>query len=145
MAIEKRIAVYIGRRLTTDHKLAYFWKFEGEDKTKGYKENLFPAVIGEAWEFSFDKGLVYLRGDKAPIRARSDKDADPKDVTQWAAEDTAANQMYQEEKARKKLEKRKQPFDQAMEPLLRMYESLPTNTERAAFIQAVQKAFLYRR
>src|SRR6185312_16590334 len=119
MAIEKRIGIYIGRRLTTKHKLAYFWLF-GSDQ-RGYKKQIAPAVIGEAWNISFGtsegENLIYLQGVNAPVRLTG-QDAKPSEVTLWGAEDVAANEQYHSERELEKLKKRKQPFDKAMEPLI---------------------------
>jgi hypothetical protein len=141
MAAEKRTGVYIGRRITTKRELAHFWHFV--DGQKGYKKQLIPAVIGEAWVFTFEDGSIYLKGSNGPQRL-PDEDATPNDITKYAAEDAAANQTYQEDKAFEKLKRRQQPFDKAMEPLIRMYSSLDTNHERSAFIQAVKNKLIYR-
>jgi len=140
---KKQIGVYIGRRITIKGKLAYFWNFEGEEKARGYKDVIAPAVIGEAWEFTFEDGTIFLRGEKGPGRVPS-KDGDSDMVKFWGAQDIASYQSFQDEKEMERLKKRKQPFDKAMEPLVQMYETLRTSQERNAFMNAIRVKLLTR-
>jgi hypothetical protein len=137
-------AVYIGRRITQAKKLAYFWHFDGEERPRGWTGQVAPAKIGESWTITLsDNGGVYTGGQHKPLQA-SLSDAPVEKVREWQAADVAHAQDFAERKAMRKLAARKSEFDQTMQPLLAMYDTLRTHDERQAFMMAVQKKFIWR-
>lgn len=137
-------AVYIGRRITQANKLAYCWHVDGEERPRGWKRQLAPATIGESWIITLaDEGGVYTQGQYKPLQA-SGADAPVDKVPEWQAADIAHAQDFAERKAMRKLATRKSEFEQAMQPLLAMYDTLRTHDERHAFMAAVQKKFIWR-
>ena len=135
--MRKVTAVYIGRRITTKDKLAYFWDFTGDVNPRGYKKQLAPAVIGESWEFTQnEKGDILINVDNCPVQLSHL--SIPKDkVAEWEAlsQSSCAHDAYRRMKL--KLAKRRSQFDGLMQPLREMANTLSGNQERAAFIQRV--------
>jgi len=136
-------AIYIGRRITVDHKIAFFWQFDGEDKPRGYTKKLTSALIGERWEFQADSnGSLHTGVGKTPKQLDVIGDADK--IKEWTATDAANEQWEIGRRMERKLAARKTQFDEALRPLKEMLDKLHNHDDRAAFIQRVQSE-LWRR
>jgi hypothetical protein len=133
-AIKTSKGTYIGRRQTVKGPLAYFWEFEGENAPKGYRKQIAPALIGEVFLISTEEGQVYVRGEHAPKKVGL---AGEGNRSKWGALDASHYQAATEERASKALAKRKDLFERNLEPLRVMANSLPSHSERAAFIARV--------
>ena len=137
-------AVYCGRRISKQDKLAHFWKRDFEEGMRGYDKQIAPALIGERWKFSLanKEGSVYTGG---PARAVKVIDTvDNEETRGWVASDIAHAGEFETERLSRKLAKRQTQFQEALLPLRRMLDTLPTHTERAHFVARVT-AELWRR
>lgn len=128
-------ATYVGRRSTTNGRLAWFWKIDGREDTAGYAKQIAPAKIGEEWELTFQGESVVVRGEGKPASVGFCKSKT--DVTIWTAKEVVALQEHDERLAERKLAARKSQFETVIEPLRLMALSLRTHSERAAFIARV--------
>ena len=141
--MKTQTAVFIGRRITTANKLAYFWHFVGEERPRGWQHQLAPATIGECWSFTLtNEGGVFTSGEHKPAQLPA-RDASVSSITEWQATDIAHTQRLAQEKATRKLAARKTEFDRALEPLLSMYQTLRTRDDRHAFLSAVEKKLMW--
>lgn len=137
---------YLGRRVGKGSRLIYAYSFYGEEKTRYYKEPIVPAKIGERWKVTEidDKGSIHVRGEHRPVCLDSFHGSETK-IAEWEATDAAHSQEAREQRAAKKLAKRKSQFEVMMEPLERMYDALDTMSDRHYFLHAVQNQLLRRR
>lgn len=127
---------YVGMRITTANKLSYFWLEEGQEKPKGYRKQIAPAVIGEIWQFTMHpSGGITISGPDKPKQLRL-TDSEHQ-VTQWIAESEACEQHAVGLKTDKILKARKSEFDKAIAPLKRMLDTLSYHNDKAAFIARV--------
>ena len=124
--------VYAGLRLTTKHHLVPFWQGEDGD-IFGMKANV-GAVIGESWFFNKNGSSYIIRGENGP--KRGEMLGTPEQIEKWTAAEQACKVHHAERRIRKKLAKRPDQFEQAMEPLRRMYKTL-TYSGRAAFMMMI--------
>lgn len=137
MGAEKRInAVYIGRRLSSRNMLAHFWMFEGETKSRGYRQQLIPALIGESWTFVEDgERRLLISTSRKPVKFETDDHQ--AFITQWVAEDIANEQLHIDHRARVRLARRETDFDKALAPMRRILEAARFHDERGAIIQRI--------
>lgn len=143
----KKIEVtYMGRRLDRKGVLIHAYSFYGEEKTRFYKQPITPAKIGERWLVTEidEKGAIQTRGEHRPVCLDSFHGSEAK-IAEWEATDAAHSQEAREQRAAKKLAKRKSQFEAMMEPLERMYDALDTMSDRHYFLHAVQNQLLRRR
>lgn len=134
--ITKREAVYIGRRITVNGKLLHFWRIGDDEKAVCWKKQPAPAVIGEAWSFSFSSdNSVFTSGKDAPQRVGNM--SPKKSITEWAALDIAHAESNSQKLAGARLAKRESEFDRCITPLVEMMDSLTMNEDRAFFVNRV--------
>lgn len=129
-------ATYVGRRITTDNKLAHFWHVEGEAKPAGYMKQVAPAAVGEIWRLSFnDKDNIYVGGDYKP--QNTEMFCDPDTRARYVGEDAAAYQRHVDMKADRALKNRETEFERAMEPLRRLIRAVRSYDDRHALIRRI--------
>lgn len=125
-----KVGVYVGRRTTTDGKLAYFWQMDGEDKPGGWLKQVVPAQIGESFRFSYDGNSVYTSGEHRPAKLEACTDFDK--VAEWIVLDEAAYQRDLERKAVRMMKSRESEFELAMQPLRRILSRVSSHADRSA-------------
>lgn len=134
------VATYIGRRMTTKNKLAYFWKIEGQTPG-GFAKQIASASIGEKWQLSLVGDSIHINGPDRP-KQLPDQPLDP-DAKEYEALDAGAMAQWGEIKAKKVLAGRQSEFDRAMLPLISMLRTLRFRDDEYYFIERV-KAALYK-
>lgn len=136
-------ARFVGRRLSTKNRLAFFWKFD--DGIRGYAKRQAPAAIGEQWEFPVDEqGRLITRRDCKPKLCEYEDNPPEEDVASWNAADVAAYQEDITRKAHDRLARRETDFDKALIPIRRILNGARHHDERAAIINRIT-AELWRR
>lgn len=132
------IAIYIGRRMNTKNKLSYFWQFDNETSPGGFRKQLVPAQIGEAWKFTRTKeGNILISGELRPVKLEMHVTRGPQPIDQWIASDAVHVQLDAEHRMNAKLAKRKGQFEIALQPLKRLLDALQYHDERAALINKI--------
>lgn len=126
---------YIGRRQLEKGGLGHLWKFGDEQKPRVYKTSIAPAAIGEVWQFTETEAGIITAGTDRPKQCAAF--ANSESIKEWNALDVAHYQEHKYAQTMKKLAKRQTAFDAVISPLKAMANSLPSHSERAAFIQHV--------
>jgi hypothetical protein len=133
-----KTGTYIGRRTTTKHTLAHFWKFD-DGKELGWKKNpALGAQIGDVYEFVYEDEHLKDRPKKIATTG------DPALVLEWVGLDSAHYQHDVDRRMERRIKERKTEFDEAIAPLQRMVAAVRNHDDRAALIARVT-ATLWRR
>lgn len=129
---------YVGRRMTTDSKLAFFWQFNGEDKLAGYVKQLTPAQIGECFRFSLDDKSIYTAGEHRPVLLDNAPFAPVStQIDEWIAADESAYQRQLERKAERAMKNRESEFELALAPIRRLLDAVQSHNDRGALIARI--------
>lgn len=133
-----KVGIYIGRRMTSKKRLAYFWMFDGSDDAGGYAKQLAPARVGEAWQFTFTAdGKMYVASDKRPQKVPLPKRIPRRKLDEYIAQDQIAEQQSLEQSAHKKFAARRSEFEIMCEPLKHLLHATPRHDQRAALINRI--------